>query len=180
MNRKTTNTEYKNFLEFKIQDRKNKIFNSLEKEFLTYLSTSKILKHEFVDSEGKNFTEFFTRILKNVFFSSLYKKLNKAYLAKINSFQKKSYESLINKNFKKVVLISDDKVSKSDKGINDFVNLVTKEWQSDLIFRSLPQHDKNWFVTNVLTEINKDLSKNQLPMLLKNILKIYWVKNILT
>jgi hypothetical protein len=53
MNRKTTNTEYKNFLEFKIQDRKNKIFNSLEKEFLTYLSTSKILKHEFVDSEGK-------------------------------------------------------------------------------------------------------------------------------
>jgi hypothetical protein len=175
MNRKTTNAEYKNFLEFKIQDRKNKIFNSLEKEFLTYLSTSKILKHEFVDSEGKNFTEFFTRILKNVFFSSLYKKLNKAYLAKINSFQKKSYESLINKNFKKVVLISDDKVSKSDKGINDFVNLVTKEWQSDLIFRSLPQHDKNWFVTNVLTEINKDLFEKSIT----NVVKKY-PKNLLS
>jgi hypothetical protein len=172
MSNKVSNQEYKSFLEYKIQNRKNKIFDSLQKEFLNYLRTGKIISEELPEDDGKNFKDFFTRILKNVFFSSLYKKLTSSFLTKLNSFQKKSFQSFKNKSFKRVVVLSDKKVTKEDSDFRIFADKVNSEWGKPISFRTIPQHDKTWLINNIVSEINSDLFTKSIANVIKKFPKL--------
>ncbi|AUM62672.1 hypothetical protein [Spiroplasma monobiae] len=151
-------TNFKSELKDHLQSLKSEIKVLVYKEFRNYIFKTKLnAQQEFSKSFlTKAFCELATYCYLQNFNAKLFNSKN---YSLIKDYLKNSEDQFINKDFKKVVIVSASKLSKDNAELNQFINTLTNKLKVNVSIRNLDWYNNEHFLREV--KLDKKVSEYQ-------------------